>query len=113
MRFEGKVAIVTGAASGIGLATAARLGSEGARVVIADVSTSAAELAGHKVQAAGAPDVWASTCDVSKESQVEATVTGTLDRFGRWDVLVNNAGIMIFKPLEQHTEQDWLTILHV
>ena len=50
---------------------------------------------------------------MSDETQVSATVRGTIDRFGRWDVLVNNAGVMIFKPLEDHTESDWLRVLHV
>lgn len=113
MEFTDKVAIVTGAASGIGLATAVRLGSAGARLVIADISSSAADAAVAKVRAAGAPDVWASTCDVSREADVVATCAGTLSRFHRWDILVNNAGLMIFKPLEAHTEDDWLRILHV
>ena len=113
MRFTGKVAIVTGAASGIGLATAKRLGSEGARIVVADLDESRAQSAAQAVKDAGAPDAWGCVCDVSKEDQVIATVKATLDRFGSFDVMVNNAGLMIFKPLEEHTEEDWLKILHV
>lgn len=113
MRFQDKVAIVTGAASGIGLATAKRLGSEGARVVIADLHDDKAQSAAEEVKAAGAPDAWGTACDVSQESQVIQTVQGTLDKFGRLDVIVNNAGLMIFKALEDHTEEDWLKILHV
>jgi meso-butanediol dehydrogenase / (S,S)-butanediol dehydrogenase / diacetyl reductase len=112
-RFEGRVAIVTGAASGIGLATAKRLGSEGARVVLADISAQKAEAAAQEVKAAGAPDAWASACDVSQEAQVEATVSGAIGRFGGVNVIVNNAGLMVFKPLEQHTEDDWLRVLRV
>jgi meso-butanediol dehydrogenase/(S,S)-butanediol dehydrogenase/diacetyl reductase len=112
MTFTGKVAIVTGGGSGIGLATAVRLGTLGATVVIADVSAAHADAAAKQVGAGGAA-VWASTCDVSKEPQVAATVRGTVERFGRWDVLVNNAGLMTFKPLEEHTEEDWLRVLHV
>lgn len=113
MRFQNKVAIVTGAASGIGLATAKRLGSEGARVVIADLHEDKAQSAAQEVLAAGAPDVWACACDVSKEEQVIAAVQGALDKFGALDVVVNNAGLMIFKPLEEHTEDDWLKIFQV
>jgi NAD(P)-dependent dehydrogenase (short-subunit alcohol dehydrogenase family) len=113
MSFKDKVAIVTGAASGIGLATAVRLGEAGARLVIADISASGADSAAARVVTAGAPDAWASVCDVSNEAAVTATCEGTLERFGRWDVLVNNAGLMIFKPLEAHTVDDWLKILKV
>jgi len=112
-RFADRVAIVTGAASGIGLAVAKRLGSEGARVVLADLDASKARSAAGAVTEAGAPDVLAAPCDVSREEQVKATVDATIAKFGRFDVLVNNAGLMIFKPLEQHEESDWLRILHV
>jgi NAD(P)-dependent dehydrogenase (short-subunit alcohol dehydrogenase family) len=112
-RFAGRVAIVTGAASGIGLATAKRLGSEGARVVIADLDSAKAGAAARDVAAAGAPDALASACDVSRAEQVAATVGRALERWGRFDVLVNNAGLMIFKKLEDHVEEDWLRILRV
>lgn len=113
MRFTNKVAIVTGGAGGIGLATAKRLGSEGAKVIIADISGPNAETAAQQVKAAGAPDAWGSACDVSQESQAEATVAGALSRFGSIDVVVNNAGLMVFKALEEQTEDDWLRILRV
>jgi len=112
-RFQGKVVIVTGAASGIGLASAKRFGQEGARVVIADLNEDKAKAASQEVLAAGASDVLALACDVSQEAQVIAAVQATLDKFGQLDVVVNNAGLMIFKPLEQHTEDDWLRILRV
>ena len=107
MRFQNKVAIITGAASGIGLATAKLLGSEGARVVIADLNLEKAEAAAKLLKDAGAPDAWGVVCDVSKQEQVVAAVQGTIDKFGRLDVIVNNAGLMIIKPLEEHTETDW------
>lgn len=113
MRFTDRVAIVTGAASGIGLATAKRLGREGARIVIADLNEEKARAAAEEVRAAGAPDSWASACDVSKEEQVEATFAGASTRFGRVDVIVNNAGLMVFKPITETSGDDWLRILSV
>ncbi len=65
------------------------------------------------MKAAGAPDAWGSACDVSQEAQVIVTVQGAIERFGRLDVIVNNAGLMIFKPLEEHTAEDWLKVLSV
>ena len=66
-----------------------------------------------KVKAAGAPDVWATPCGVADEEQVRVTVQGVLKRFGRLDVIVNNAGLMQFKPLEELIGDDWLRVLHV
>jgi NAD(P)-dependent dehydrogenase (short-subunit alcohol dehydrogenase family) len=113
LRFKDKVAIITGGASGIGLAIAKRLASEGARIVLADYNLANLNAAEPEVRAAGAPDVWASLCNVAMEAQVEATVAGTLQRFGRFDVVVNNAGLMQFKRLEELTGDDWLRILNV
>ncbi|MFL6228154.1 MAG: SDR family NAD(P)-dependent oxidoreductase [Pyrinomonadaceae bacterium] len=113
MRFTDRVAIVTGAASGIGLATAKRLGSEGARVVIADLNEDKARAAAEEVRAAGAPDAWAAACDVSQEDQVEAACAGAVARCGRLDVVVNNAGLMVFKPITETSGEDWRRILSV
>ncbi|MDB6031733.1 MAG: oxidoreductase [Verrucomicrobiales bacterium] len=113
MRFKDKVAIVTGAASGIGLAAARRFGSEGARVMIVDIKPDRALAAAQEVQQAGAPAAKSVECDVSRESAVEHAVAATIDAFGRWDVLVNNAGLMVFKPLEEQTGDDWWKVLNV
>jgi NAD(P)-dependent dehydrogenase (short-subunit alcohol dehydrogenase family) len=113
MRFTDKAAVVTGGASGIGLATALRLASEGARVVIADLSREKAEETAEKLRSSGAPDARGKYCDVSKESDVKAAVELALSAFGRLDVVVNNAGVMTFKPLAEHTTDDWLKVLHV
>ena len=113
MGFEDKVAIVTGAASGIGLATARRLGSDGCRVIIADLKGDKANDAANSVKQAGAPDALGVECDVSKEDQVASAVNLAVTKLGRLDVVVNNAGLMVFKPITEHTEHDWLRILHV
>lgn len=111
--FEDRVVIVTGAAGGIGKAVARRFGAEGARVVLADRDAGGAEKALEEARAAGAPDGWAAPCDVSDESAVRGCVEGTLERFGRLDGIVNNAGLMTFKPLTELGAEDWLRVLKV
>jgi NAD(P)-dependent dehydrogenase (short-subunit alcohol dehydrogenase family) len=111
-RFQGRVALVTGAAGGIGLATALRLGQEGARVALVgrDVhGLSAAEEALRRAGAEGA----GFRCDVSDEAAVEATAAEIRKSWQRLDVVVNNAGIMLFKPLADYTGADWLHVLGV
>ena len=99
MRYRDKVAIITGAASGIGRERdASRIG--GRAVVIADLKGDAAERSAGEVRQAGAPDALGMACDVSSEAQVTATVKAAMDRFGRLDIVVNNAGLMTFKSLE-------------
>lgn len=113
LRFQDKVAIVTGGNGGIGLAIAKRLGSEGARLVLVGRDTKTLAKAAAEVKAAGAPHVWATSCDIASEARVKAAVAGTLKRFGRLDVVVNNAGLMHFKALEELTGADWLRTLNV
>ncbi len=107
-RFNGRVAIVTGAASGIGAAIAARFASEGGNVVIADLHQEAADAAAGKLT--GAIGV---ACDVGQEDQVEACCKAAMDKWGRIDTIVNNAGMMLFKTLAEWTADDWLRVLHV
>jgi NAD(P)-dependent dehydrogenase (short-subunit alcohol dehydrogenase family) len=113
MSFYGKVAIVTGGASGIGLATAKRLGAGGARVLIADVDEQKFDAAVKEVEAAGSPDAFAFGCNVAAENEVTAAVEITMSRFGRLDVIVNNAGLMVFKPIVEQSADDWLKVLNV
>ena len=108
-RLEGKVAIVTGAAGGIGAATVRRLAADGARVAIADLDQGrAAELA-RSIGDQALPLV----CNVADETAVAACVAATVEHFGRLDVVVNNAGLMTFKSLGDWTSDDWHKVLAV
>jgi NAD(P)-dependent dehydrogenase (short-subunit alcohol dehydrogenase family) len=111
-KLENKVGIITGGASGIGLATAKRFLEEGARVVLADRD----EKQGHEaLQKLGGDEnrIRLSVCDVSKEKDVHNTVADTIAWFSGLDVIVNNAGLMIFKGLEDHSLEDWTKVLSV
>jgi NAD(P)-dependent dehydrogenase (short-subunit alcohol dehydrogenase family) len=108
-RLEGKVAIVTGAAGGIGAATVRRLAADGARVAIADLDQGrAAELA-KSIGDQALPLV----CNVADETAVATCVAATVEHFGRLDVVVNNAGLMTFKSLGDWTADDWHKVLAV
>ncbi|HZA78051.1 MAG TPA: bifunctional aldolase/short-chain dehydrogenase [Acidimicrobiales bacterium] len=101
----GRVAFVTGAASGIGRAIAARLGAEGAAVVLADRDTAGAQTAAEEL--GGADVAVAVEVDVSDESAVAAAVREAAATFGGVDLVVNNAGLSISKPLAETTAADW------
>jgi NAD(P)-dependent dehydrogenase (short-subunit alcohol dehydrogenase family) len=107
-RVQGKVAIVTGAASnpGLGRAIALVLAREGARVVATDVDEAGVRDCAAAIRAAGG-EALALRHDVTRESDWREVVARTLDAFGRLDVLVNNAGIAVLKPLEQLSLEDW------
>jgi NAD(P)-dependent dehydrogenase (short-subunit alcohol dehydrogenase family) len=107
----GKVALVTGAGRGIGLATARRFLAEGWRVALLDVESDL--LAGAMADLARPEDTLSVRCDVSDPGQVTASVDAVVERFGRLDALVNNAGIAVFKPLLETTFEDWSRVLAV
>jgi NAD(P)-dependent dehydrogenase (short-subunit alcohol dehydrogenase family) len=109
-----KVAIITGGASGIGLSTAQELASRGAAVVLADRNDDGLHAAEATIQrVVPGARVATHTCDVSNENDVQATVQSAVAKLGSLDVVVNCAGVMIFKPIEEHTEADWVRVLHV
>lgn len=109
-RLAGKVALVTGAAQGIGAATARRLAAEGARVGVLDLT---AERAGAVAGELGAERALAIGCDVADAAQVSAAVEQVTGRFGRLDVLVNNAGLTRDNLLFKMSEADWDLVLDV
>jgi NAD(P)-dependent dehydrogenase (short-subunit alcohol dehydrogenase family) len=107
-RLDGKVALVTGAASdpGLGRAIALALAREGARVVGTDVDVPGVERCADAIRQAGG-EALALRHDVTSESDWQDAIARSLDAFGRLDVLVNNAGIAVLKPLEALTLADW------
>ena len=113
MRFADKVVIVTGAASGIGLATSQRFAAEGAIVVLVDRDAAALPAAAANVRQQGSREVAQFVCDVGIEADVSTTVQQIIQRFGRLDVVVNNAGLMVHKAIEELTGDDWSRVLQV
>jgi NAD(P)-dependent dehydrogenase (short-subunit alcohol dehydrogenase family) len=104
-----QVAVITGAARGIGLATARKFLAEGWRVVMLDIDGETQDRA-HR--ALNDPDnALALQCDVSAPDQVAAAIDTAVARFGRIDVLVNNAGIAIFSPVMETSFEDWSAVL--
>jgi len=106
MILEGKVAIITGAASGIGRATAILFAKEGAKVAVADINDAGGMETVKLIHEEGKEAIFVHT-DVSKASDIKKMVQKTMDSFGRIDILVNNAGIVVVKPLSETTEEDF------
>jgi len=111
-QLDGKVAIITGAASGIGKEIAWRFATEGATVVIADLQSRSAEAAAAEINRAGGTATGVAM-DVSDEAAVDAGIATTIERFGRLDILVSNAGIQIVKPIDELPFAEWKKMLAV
>jgi 3-hydroxybutyrate dehydrogenase len=111
MRLDGKVALITGAASGIGYAIARRFVEADGRVAIADLSADAAHRAAGSL--ADAKSAISIGMDVAIEDQVNAGVERTIAAFGRIDVLISNAGIQIVHPIEEFPLSEWKRMLAI
>ena len=111
-RLEGRVAVVTGAASGIGLALAERFAAEGMKVVMADVERGALDAAAAGVRAAAAA-VLAVPVDVSRAEDVERLAAETYAAFGSAHVVCNNAGVAVIGAVHEHSLADWQWVMGV
>ncbi|MBI2842733.1 MAG: SDR family oxidoreductase [Armatimonadetes bacterium] len=109
---ENRVAIVTGAARGLGKAIALCMATEGASVVICDVDPDGLELSGKEIERKGS-HVLTRQVDVRNKTEVEKMVDDCLDMFGRVDILVNNAGILRAAPTIEIKEEDWDFVMEV
>ena len=106
----GKVAVVTGAARGIGQAYAKRLAEDGVKVAIADMGDTAETEA--MVAAAGG-EVFGHRCDVGDAASIDAFAAAVVERFGQVDILVNNAGIYPFSPIAEMSLDDWRKVMTI
>ena len=102
MRFDGRVAVITGAGRGIGLAVAERFASEGARLVLGDLDAATVEAAAAQLRKQGA-EVVTVAGDLSDQAVAERTIAAATEHFGTVDILVNNAGGGILRPFLEHT----------
>mgnify|MGYP000879539850 CR=1 FL=1 len=109
MRLEGKVAVITGAARGLGAAFAAGFAREGAGVVIGDIADGAKTVAA--VEASGGRALYV-RADVTEQDQCNALARAAVDRFGAIDILVNNAGTLVtIKPFMEVTSEEWIQVM--
>jgi 3-oxoacyl-[acyl-carrier protein] reductase len=112
LKLAGKVALVTGAAQGIGKAVALLLAQNGADISVSDVNLEKAEETAKEIQALGRRAI-AIKVDVAKLDDVEKMVAATLSQFGQIDILINNAGIARDKLILRMTEEDWDAVLNI
>jgi NAD(P)-dependent dehydrogenase (short-subunit alcohol dehydrogenase family) len=111
-RVEGKVAIVTGAARGLGKAIAQLLAREGAKVVVTDILEDGGKEAAEEIRREGGKAIFIKH-DVASEDSWSAVVEKTLSEFGKLDILVNNAGIQLIKEIEKTSLEEWRGLMSV
>lgn len=109
---SGRVAVITGGASGIGLATARRLAREGMRLVLADIRQDTLDTAVKEIQALGA-EVLGIQTDVGDLDQVQALADKTFAHFGGVHLVFNNAGVAVFGPIQDMRHEDWEWVLRI
>lgn len=109
---EGRVAVVTGAARGLGEGFARALGAAGASIVIVDINATAGEAVVADLESKGIPAAFVEA-DLRERAQVERILQTTLERFGRVDILVNNAGTCVHAPALEVTPEDWRFVMDV
>jgi 3-oxoacyl-[acyl-carrier protein] reductase len=107
MKLEGKVAIITGGAGGLGKEASLLFASEGAHVVVADYNKTLAEQTAKEINGMGLG------VDVSKRDQVDGMVNDVLDKFGKIDILINNAGVTMDSTLVKMTEEQWNQVVSI
>jgi len=112
-RLRGRVAIVTGAAQGLGEAIAHRLAAEGANVVVADLNEDGARKVASEIERERGAKALAVRCDVTSEDEVAAMVRAAVDAFGRLDILVSNAGILIAGDVVEFEPARWRKVIEV
>lgn len=105
-RLKDKVAIITGAARGIGEGIAVRFAQEGAKIVIVDIKEKEGQAMAHKIKGMGVDSLYINA-NVSKEEDIKMMVSKTLEEFGKVDILVNNAGVAVATPIEDCTIKDY------
>ena len=106
MMYDGEVAVITGAAQGIGKAIAERYCNEGARVAVVDINAAKGEVCAKAIRAGGG-DAQFFECDVANAQAISGCIKKIAGAFGRIDILVNNAGVLHTTPIEEVTEQEW------
>jgi sorbitol-6-phosphate 2-dehydrogenase len=110
---EDRIALVTGGAQGLGQALSMRLAQEGAHVLVADVNEESAKTTAAEIMAGGDRKAMALKVDVTEEAQVEGMIARAMQEFGRLDIVVSNAGILIAEEVTEFPAEKWRAVINV